>query len=363
MNASPTDTPRPAAARTGIVDANMHWLPPTLFSDERLLEAFLAAPPRAYGIHALLRPVPGRSQHQIVIEQPLGHEVLNYAENQYRLDGQIEDMDRAGIERAVFRLPCWQEWLDLDTCRRVNDGLAEHVARRPDRFAALAVAPPWGTRDSLRELERCVRELGFVGVQMAAHYGQLYLDDAAFTPHFECLAALDVPVVVHHTPLPVDYQSILPYTNQRRQFGRCMAQATAVGRELFGGLFDRFPTLKLSHSMLGGGFFAFVEMLFPPRLAAYRDEVDRFDERSERLRRQLRDNLFFDLSGAPQWGRAQLQCAIEVLGAGNVLYGGSYPIRRDWFLQGVDFVRSLGLSANDEAAVLGGNARRLLRLG
>jgi predicted TIM-barrel fold metal-dependent hydrolase len=350
------------ASTPGVVDANMHWLPETLFSDPRLLDAFLNTPPREYGTWARLEPIAGSALRQIIIEQPRGQEVLNYAESQYSLDAQLADMDRAGIERAVFRMPCWQEWLDLAACKLVNDQLAQHVARCPDRFSALAVAPPWGTRDSIREVERCIKDLGFAGVQMAAHYGQLYLDDEAFKPYMRFLNELEVPVVVHHTPLPVDYGSILSYTNQRRQYGRCVAQATAVGRELFSGMFDEFPNLTFVHSMLGGGFFAYVDMLCPPKLDAYRDEVDRFEADTDKLRRQLKRNLFFDISGAPQWGQAQLRCAIDVLGAQNILYSGSYPIRKDWFFKGVGTIRELGLSEQAERAILGGNARRVFKI-
>ena len=348
---------------TPVVDANMHWLPEMLFSDERLLNAFLGSVPREYGIHAKVAPIQGKQLRQIVIEQPKGYEVLNYAENQYSFKGQLEDMKKAGVDQAVFRLPCWQEWLDIETCRIVNDGLAQHVRRSPGRFAALAVAPPWGSRESTREVERCIKDLGFCGVQMAAHYGQLYLDDEAFRPYLRFLNGLGVPVVVHHTPLPVDFGSIIPYTNQRRQYGRVVAQATAVGRELFSGMFEELPNLTLIHSMLGGGFFAYVDMLFPPKQAEFRDEVDRFDARTERFRSHLSSNIYFDISGAPQWGKAQLECAVKVLGARNILYGGSYPIRRDWFLQGVDYVKSLQISADDKKLILGANAARLFKLG
>jgi len=344
-----------------VVDANMHWLPETLFSDTALLETFITAVPREYGIHAKVASIPGKNLRQIVIEMPKGYEVLNYAENQYSSKDQIADMDRAKIDKAVLRLPCWQEWVDLETCRKINDGLAQHTRQNPGRFYALAVVPPWGSRESLKEVERCVKDLGFCGVQMAAHYGNLYLDEEEFKPYFKFLNQLGIPVVVHHTPLPVDYDSIYKYTNQRRQYGRCIAQGTAVGRELFSGMFDEFPNLKLIHSMLGGGFFAYVNMLVPER-TGLRDEVDRFEDQTDRIRRHLNRNVFFDLSGAPQWGKAQLECAIKVLGAEHILYGGSYPIRRDWFLQGVDYVRSLDIVERDKGMILGENAVSLFKL-
>lgn len=341
-----------------VIDANMHWLPDTLFTDDSLRQLMMDCIPRQHGIHVRMEPIEGKNLNQIIIEEPKGFVNINYAEGQYNLESQIADMDKAGIDQAVFRIPVWQEWLNLEASKRLNDGLAEYVSRSNGRFTALAVAPPWGDPATLREVERCVDELGFKGVQLACKYGDIYLDDEAFFPYFEFLNDRKLPAVVHHTPLPVDYGSILDFNNQRRQYGRSIAQGTAVGRELFSGLFDRFPDLRLSHSMLGGGFFAFVDMLVPKPKHSYGDAVDRFDTGRTSLRDQLRKNLFFDISGAPQWGKAQLECAIEVLGEDNILYGGSYPIRKDWFFDGVSTVNGLDVSDAVKTKILGGNAQK-----
>lgn len=343
---------------TTVIDANMHWLPDTLFSDESLRDLMMSCIPRQHGIHVSMVPIEGKNLKQIIIEEPKGYVNINYAEGQYNIDSQLEDMDKAGINQAVFRIPVWQEWLNLEASKRLNDGLAEYVSRSNGRFTALAVAPPWGDSETLREVERCVDDLGFKGVQLACKYGDIYLDNEAFFPYFEFLNDRKLPAVVHHTPLPVDYGSILDFNNQRRQYGRSIAQGTAVGRELFSGLFDRFPDLRLSHSMLGGGFFAFVDMLVPKPRHAYGDAVERFDTGRTSLRDQLRKNLFFDISGAPQWGKAQLECAIEVLGEDNILYGGSYPIRKDWFFDGVPTVNELNVSDEVKKKILGGNAQK-----
>lgn len=343
---------------TTVIDANMHWLPDTLFTDESLRDLMMSCIPRQHGIHVSMVPIEGKNLKQIIIEEPKGFVNINYAEGQYNIDSQLEDMDKAGIDQAVFRIPVWQEWLNLEASKRLNDGLAEYVSRSNGRFTALAVAPPWGEKETLREVERCVDDLGFKGVQLACKYGDIYLDNEAFFPYFEFLNDRKLPAVVHHTPLPVDYGSILDFNNQRRQYGRSIAQGTAVGRELFSGLFDRFPDLRLSHSMLGGGFFAFVDMLVPKPKHAYGDAVERFDTGRASLRDQLRKNLFFDISGAPQWGKAQLECAIEVLGEDNILYGGSYPIRKDWFFDGVPTVNELNVSDDVKKKILGGNAQK-----
>ncbi|MBB1093140.1 amidohydrolase family protein [Rhodopseudomonas palustris] len=342
------------------IDANMHWLPDTLFSDEELLSAYIEAVPRQYSTVAKVVPIPGKQGRQMVIEQPAGYEVLNYVEGEYSSAFQIAAMDQAKIDMAIYRMPCWQEWLHLDLCKKANDGMAQHMKRHPGRFQALAIVPPWGSSESLKEIERCIKELGFCGVQMVAHYGNLYLDEQAFRPHFRFISRLGVPVVVHHTALPVDYGSILKYPNLRRQYGREIAQGTAVGREIFSDLFDELPDLRLVHSMMGGGFFAFSEMLTPPDTG--KEIVDRFEDQATNVGRHLKENIYFELSGAPQWGKPQLECAVKVFGADHILYGGSFPIRRDWFQRGIEYVHGLDIDEVDKALILGGNAKRLFKL-
>jgi hypothetical protein len=70
---TPSHTP-PSHAE--VIDANMHWLPETLFSDEDLLAAFLQAPPREHGTLARLQQLANGSGREIVIEQPPGKAVL-----------------------------------------------------------------------------------------------------------------------------------------------------------------------------------------------------------------------------------------------------------------------------------------------
>lgn len=344
-----------------IIDANMHWLPEDLFTDEELRDSFVSCVPNEDEWYGCLKPMPGSDLQQIVLEKPQGYENLNYAENQYDLEMQLRDMDAAGVDLGVLRVPCWQEWLSLEQCKQVNDKLYAHIKKYPGRFCALAVVPPWGTPDCVAEAERCLTELGFSGVQMAVHYGRLYLDEPEFRPYFRELNKLDVPVVVHHTPLPVDYASLLKYTNQRRQYGRCVDQATGVGREIFSDLFEECPNLKLVHSMLGGGFFAYVNML-APRSRSSKEELERF-ESADTARDRLDKNIFYDTSGAMQWGKAQLECAIEVVGADHILYGSSYPVRREWFVTGIDFIKALDIPEESKSLILSGNAARLFKVG
>lgn len=345
-----------------IIDENMHWLPENLLSDKSLMTSFINIVPRAYGEYARATTIPETGKDQIVIEKPKGYQNLNFGDNHlFKADERLALMDKAGVDKAILRIPCWQEWLNLDMCRMVNNRMAQDIKQHPDRFLGLAVVPPWGDKESLNEVERCIKELRFCGVEVAAHYGNLYLDEEEFKPFLKKLNELNVPITVHHTPLPVDYKSVYKYTNQRRLYGRCIDQATAVGRELFSGMFDEYPNLKLIHTMLGGGFFAYVDLLVPGK-SGFKEEMERFDMAGDKIRGYLDRNIYFGISHVPVWGKTQLECAVKVLGAEHVLFGSSYPLRREWLLNGVQYVQSLDISAKDKELVLGGNAMRLFNI-
>jgi len=144
-----------------IIDINMHALPENIFRDEALLELFLRQPPQAYGEFAKLVTVPGTDKKQIVIEKPRGYANLNFSLNNVDAKARLDIMEKAGLDKAILRTPCWEEWLTLEMCRQVNDSMAKVVNERPDKFLALAAVPPWGDNGCLRELERCLDKPGF----------------------------------------------------------------------------------------------------------------------------------------------------------------------------------------------------------
>ncbi|MBR2288138.1 MAG: amidohydrolase [Clostridia bacterium] len=334
-----------------VIDANLYWFPEELFTDDALAEKFLSEIPVQYNMKGYLKVSDETGLKQYVIEKPVGSENLNYVQGDYRLEKQLGDMDKAGIDKAVLKLSCQQEWMSLDMCRLFNDGMAEHVKASQGRMVGLGVVPPRGTPSVFREIDRCLDELHFGGLQLSAHYGNLYLDDEAFAPFFAYLNERKVTCYVHHTPVPVQFGSLTAYTNLRRSYGRCIDQATAIGRELFSGFFTKYPNIKLVHSMLGGGFFAYTSLWFPKK-PKVKENVNRFQDDNELILKQLKNNVYFEMSHAQPWGKDQLECAVKALGADHIVFGTSYPVRPVWLLEGADFVRSLDISEEDKERIL-----------
>lgn len=338
-----------------VVDANFYWLPEDLFSDEALGREFLSSMPKE-GPFGRAEILPGGLK-QIVIEKPKGYQNLNYVEGEYSWEKQRRDLDAAGVDRAVLKLPGCQEWLSLDLCRRFNDGMLHAAKVSGGRLIPVAAVPPDSGEKGIAELRRC-HMLGMGAVQLCSHYGNSYLDDPRFQGILETAESCGMTVYVHHNSLPVDHSSLLEYNNLRRSYGRCMEQCIAVSREIFSGMFEKYPKLKMVHSMLGGGLFAIYHTMFPkkPKVS---EAVSRFDEDRLDVERYFRENLFFEMSHAQPWGQAALEYAVKILGAGHVVFGTSYPVRREWLLDGPDCVRSLQLQEREKEQILAENALSL----
>jgi predicted TIM-barrel fold metal-dependent hydrolase len=345
-----------------VVDINIHHLPEDLFSNEKTLNGFLDSAPRGFGEIARIETLES-GKRQLILEKPKGHPNLNDVEGDYSAEAKLAAMDEAGVDYAIMRVPVWQEWLGLETCKVVNDNARDIVQRSGGRLFATACVPPWGGKESVYELERCVKELGAVGVQLACHYGELYLDDEVFRPYLKVISDLDIPVVVHHTPLPVEWKSVVQYTNLRREFGRIVDQATAVGRELFSGLFLELPNLRFIHTMLGGNWFANTALL-TPHMSNRKEAIIRLDPTGkEQIEGFLKDNIFFDLTHPHSWGKDQVECALKVNGADHYLFGSSFPVFYGWMSQGVDFMEhQLEISQEDRDLVMYENAKRIFNL-
>jgi 2,3-dihydroxybenzoate decarboxylase len=180
-------------------------------------------------------------------------------------DRRLREMDRHGIELTILSLnaPAVQAIPEprraAEIARKANDYLAEQVRKRPNRFqglAALAMQDPDG---AARELERCVRELGFRGAlvngfsQLNEPDNAVYYDLPQYRPFWATVERLDVPFYLHpRNPLPRDARI---YDGHPWLLGPIWAfgQETAVHalRLMASGLFDTHPRLQIILGHMG----------------------------------------------------------------------------------------------------------------
>jgi predicted TIM-barrel fold metal-dependent hydrolase len=257
----------------------------------------------------------------------------------------IPEKDKAGIEMTLLSLnaPAVQGIFDtaraVDVARRANDHLAAEVAKSPTRFQGLAALPMQDPDAATREIDRCVRELGFRGAlvngfsQAGDPNVPVYLDDARYAGFWAKVAELDVPFYLHpRNPLPQDARI---YDGHPWLLGPTWAfgQETAVHalRLMCSGLFDRHPKLQIVLGHMGENLpFAIWRcdnrnkwMKQPPRYPAKR-----------LLAEYLQDNFYITVSG--NFSTPALLCSMQVMGADRILFSTDWPFEAideaaDWF--------------------------------
>ncbi|OVZ59065.1 amidohydrolase [Pigmentiphaga sp. NML080357] len=284
-------------------------------------------------------------------------------------DRRLRLMDEHGIEVMILSLnaPAVQAIGDHrkahETARRANDFLAEEVAKRPDRFrgfAALAMQEP---ELAAAELERCVKDLGFVGALVngfsedVRHSKPLYYDMPQYRPFWATVQTLDVPFYLHpRNPLPLDAGI---YDGHGWLLGPTWAfgQETAVHalRLMGSGLFDQFPALRIILGHMGEGLpysmwridHRNAWLKAKPKYPAKRKIVDYFNE-----------NFYLTTSG--NFRTQALIDAILEIGADRILFSTDWPFENidhaaEWF-------DSTSISEADRLKIGSANAARLFKL-
>lgn len=238
---------------------------------------------------------------------------------------RLAAMDAAGVDIAVLSIsgPGVQTEPDAGVAtkraKQSNDELAKQIQKRPDRyrgFAHLAMQDAAGAAD---ELERCVRDLGFVGAMVNGHTCGVYLDDTRYDPFWERMQALDVPLYLH----PTD-SYVLPYVLDgcpellKPVWEWNIETSSHFLRLVFSGVFDRFPKLKI---ILGhmGETLPYVLWRLDSRAALTVGKRPLKDVPSAYLKR----NLFVTTSG--QCDDVPLIAALSALGDERVLFSVDYP--------------------------------------
>jgi hypothetical protein len=278
--------------------------------------------------------------------------------------GRLAAMDEAGIDVQVLSLAVpGVEQLDPATAvtvaREENDRRGAVVAEHPDRFAGFATVPTPDPAAAADELERAVREHGFVGAMVNGHTRGRYLDHPDFRPLLARAEALRVPLYLHPAPPPAavieaSYAGFSPDVTLRLAnwgWGWHIDTALHVLRVVLGGVFDRFPDLQVVVGHLGEGLPAMldrIDMAFPPDVTGLARPAGEY----------FRSNVHYTTS-AFNYDTVFLSLLLQV-GADRIMFSTDYPY---WpMTESRAFLDRLPVSPQDKAAIAHGNATRLLRL-
>ena len=281
----------------------------------------------------------------------------------------IASMDAHGIEMMILSLnaPAVQAIADpkhaVSVARAANDALAEHVRKRPDRFAAFAALPLQDPDAAISEFERCVNELKFVGALVNGFSNSpdennlLYYDLPQYKPFWKAVGKLDVPFYLHpRNPLPGQIPGYRDHDWLLGPNWAFNAETSVHALRLIGsGIFDECPNLKLVLGHLGEGIPALLwridhrnSWMNAPHKYASQNPVAHY----------FRKNFWVTTSG--NYSTSALKQAIEELGAERVMFSVDWPFEDP--AEACDWIDTAPIAESDRAKIGRDNAIRLFKL-
>ncbi len=253
-----------------------------------------------------------------------------------------------------------------------NDGMAEYVAKYPDRFPAFIASLPMNNPGAaLEEMDRAIKDLKAVGVQFFSNVKGAPLDLPEFKPLFEKMSSYDLPIWIH----PARGANFPDYLTEDKSkyeiwwtFGWPYDTSVMMARLVFGGYFDEFPNLKIiTHHM--GGMVPYFEGRVGPgwdQLGARTSDED-YTMILKNLKKPHLEYFKMFLADTAMFGSLSgTICGLDFFGVDNVLFASDSPFDPEkgpgYIRETIKIIEKLPISDEERKKIFEGNARRLLKL-
>lgn len=283
-------------------------------------------------------------------------------------NARIDLMDQAGVNVAILsaHTPSVQNvpgQEGIDFAYRLNKGLVDGpMAAYPGRFQAFATLPLQSPEAAADELERAVREDGFVGVLTNGHITGKFLDHPDFEPVLARAQALNVPIYLHpgypaaevfniyydttRTEYKEEYQD---YIFSGSGYGWHQEVLTQCIRMIVYGVFDRFPKLQIIVGHMGEGLPFYYERIVNDLGGSTENSLQK------PLGQYFQDNFWFTTSAFFQ--DDLLHQLLKYISVDRLMFATDYPFAD--MKEGTDWFRAVDLPREDKEKIAFRNAEKL----
>ncbi len=245
-----------------------------------------------------------------------------------------------------------------ELCRLSNQDNFTLCKAYPDKFVNICIFHLSDMKGTMEELERAVNELDCRGVTISSNQNGKGLDAEEFFPFYEKVVEHDLPILIHGTHW--ECSPLMDMDNAWRflhVFGWDYDGTQALWRLIFGGVIDRFPTMKLVTHHLGNYFPFFVRRI----------EINFEWKLQDHLPRHISEyygNIYSDTAVDGTMGA--FPCGYAFFGSERMLYGSDYPCGpesgEDFIRENLNGVKAMPIPTEEKNKILGGNAKKLLKI-
>jgi predicted TIM-barrel fold metal-dependent hydrolase len=245
-----------------------------------------------------------------------------------------------------------------ELCRVSNDANFALCKAYPDKFVNICIFSLIDMKAAMMELDRAINELDCRGVTISSSQNGKGLDEPEYFPFYEKIVDHDLPILIHGThwecsPL-MDMENAWRFLHV---FGWDYDGTQALWRLIFGGVLDRYPTMKIvTHHM--GNYFPFFVRRIETNVAAFLPDA---------LSRPISEyygNIYGDT--AVDGTRGAFPCGYAFFGADRLLYGSDYPFGaesgEDFIRENLAGVKAMYIPQEEKEKILGENAKKLLKI-
>ena len=241
--------------------------------------------------------------------------------------------------------------LGLALSQAYNDAASAAHLKYPDRFVGLAMLPMQAPELAVKELERAAKLPGMRGMYLATHVNETNLDDKRFWDVYAKAEELGWTIFLH--PIDTLARERTAKYHLKNLLGNPYDTGVAAASLIFGGVLDEFPKLEVNLPHAGGTLPGLIGRLdHGTKVRAELKHMKKLP--SEYLRR-----FTYDTIGHNDTINYNL---IKLVGADRVILGSDYCFDMGLTDPRGDVERLEGLTDAERESIIGGTARKLLRL-
>ena len=171
---------------------------------------------------------------------------------------RTKDMKNTSIDvQVISPIPImFSYWAEPDDAliqsQMINDFIADVCTKYPTKFIGLGTIPMQSSRHAIKELERCKNDLGLNGIEIGSNVNDHNLNEEQFHDIFEACEDLSLSLFIH--PWQMMGMSKMKQYWLPWLVGMPAETTRAICSMIFGGVFDKFPELRVAFAHGGGSF-------------------------------------------------------------------------------------------------------------